>query len=77
MIDSRNFLRNARKGQSRHRVGPGALRRNGALFRGLRNFWDVADDVSAEKPLGLRAFRAAGVVNDVENACPLWHVERR
>jgi len=42
-------------------MGPGALRRNGALFRGQRNFWDVADDISAKELLGLRCSVAADV----------------
>jgi hypothetical protein len=32
-------------------MGPDALRLNGALFRCSRNFWDVADDISAEERL--------------------------
>src|ERR1700722_13237650 len=42
-------------------MGPGALRRNGALFRGQRNFWDVADNISAEELLGLRCSVAADI----------------
>jgi hypothetical protein len=58
-------------------MGPGALWRNGALFRGQRNFWDAADDISAWEPLVLRGSAPQMLVNDVQNAFPLWHVERR
>ena len=38
-------------------MGPGALRRNGALFRCSRNFWDVADDISAGERLAFASRR--------------------
>ena len=57
-------------------VGPGALRRNGALFRGQRNFWDVADDNSEAETLGLRVPAPQMFVSDVWNALPLWHMGR-
>jgi hypothetical protein len=57
-------------------MGPGALRRNGALFRGQRNFWDVADDKSKLRSLGLRETAPQMFVSDVQDALPPWHVER-
>jgi hypothetical protein len=57
-------------------MGPDALRLNGALFRCSRNFWDVADAMSAEECLAF-AFPAPSMfVSDVQDAFPLWHVER-
>jgi len=47
---------------SKNSVGPDALRRSGALFRVSRNFWDAADDISAEETLGLRARRRGCLV---------------
>src|SRR6202042_511598 len=61
MIDYRNFVRVPSKARLWDGMGPGALRRNGALFRGQRNFWDVADDISAKELLGLRCSVAADV----------------
>jgi hypothetical protein len=57
-------------------MGPGALRRNGALFRGRRNFWDVADDKSEPRALGLHEPAPQIFVSDVRNALPPWHIER-
>ena len=60
MIDARNFVRGlAGRAGLEDGMGPGALRRNGALFRGQRNFWDVADNISAQELLGLRCSAAA------------------
>ena len=56
--------------------GPRRSWRIGALFRCSRNFWDVADDISAEKALGLRARRRDVWSVIFWSALPLWHVER-
>ena len=64
MIDARKFVRGRRKGKLKESMGPGALRRNGALFRGQRNFWDVADDKSEAKRLAF----ASGAA-DVRQRC--------
>ena len=71
MIDHRNFVRVPSKARLWESMGPGALRRNEALFRGQRNFWDAADDISADRPLGLRGPAPRILVNDVWNAFPL------
>ena len=47
----------AGKRQAKNAMGPGALRRNGALFRCSRNFWDVADDISAGERLAFASRR--------------------
>jgi hypothetical protein len=60
MIDARNFVRGRpRTTRLENNMGPGALWRNGALFRCSRNFWDDADDISARKRLAF-AFRRRG-----------------
>jgi len=38
-------------------MGPGALRRNGALFRCSRNVWNAADDISAKERLAFASRR--------------------
>ncbi len=55
-------------------MGPGALRRNGALFRGQRNFWDVADAIRLRNSLAFAVPWPQMFVSDVQNALPLWHV---
>ena len=50
--------------QTTKQRGPRRLWRTGALFRCSRNFWDVADDISADKTLGLRACRQACLISD-------------
>jgi hypothetical protein len=82
MIESRNIVRGGPEWQIskmaclKDGVGPGALRRNGALFRGRRNFWDVADAQSETETLGLRAPAPQMFVSDVWDALPLWHIGR-
>ena len=57
MIDAHNFVRGyPRTTRLEKNMGPGALRRNGALFRCSRNVWDAADDISAVERLAF-AFR--------------------
>jgi hypothetical protein len=61
---------------SQKQHGPRRLWRCGALFRPLRNFWDVADHIAAELALGLRARRRGSCSQRFRSALPLWHVER-
>src|ERR1700722_10587882 len=53
MIGQRNFVR-PRKARLGGAWAPARFGGNGALFRGRRNFWHVADDKSETETLGLR-----------------------
>jgi hypothetical protein len=58
MIEGRNFVR-GREQARQNKMGPDALRLNGALFRCSRNFCDVADDISAKERLAFASPRRA------------------
>jgi hypothetical protein len=58
MIDAHNFVRgHPRTTRLESNMGPGALRRNGALFRCSRNVWNAADDISAKERLAFASPR--------------------
>ena len=66
MIDAHNFVRgHPRTTRLENNMGPGALRRNGALFRCSRNVWNAADDISAKERLAFAIPPPPMLVNDV------------
>src|ERR1700733_8225296 len=76
MIEPRKFVRGGPNGKLKDGVGPGALRRSGALF--------AVSETSGMLQMIIRRRNAwpsrpgaADVVNDVWNALPLGHMGRR